>query len=317
VSDINSYRLDRRNFLKGVAGTTAVAAAGTGLLSGTPSLASSPTLTLGDAEISVFSDGTLSLPMNFILPDRSEEEIKELLSPHGLSTETLTPDCNVTLMRRGDRLVLFDVGSGANFMSSAGQLLANLEDAGIDPGDVTDVIFTHAHPDHLWGVLDDFDDPLFYEAQYWVPQGEWDFWMDANTLENMPDERKSFVVGAQSRFEAIADQVEMVPPGTEVVPGVEAVDTAGHTPGHMSYVIHGGSESAMVIGDAISNAVISFEKLGWNSGSDHDTAQGIQTRKALLDRLAADKTRLIGYHLPHPGHGYAERNGDAYKFVAG
>ncbi|MEP0234260.1 MBL fold metallo-hydrolase [Roseibium sp.] len=301
----------RRSVLKGSAALAL--SLGTGLVA---KAAQANPVKLGNAEVQVLSDGNLSLPMNFVLPEQSPEEIRTLLEPHGLASDTYAPDCNVTLYRTGDRLVLFDVGAGANFQPSAGDLVGHLEDAGIDPTEVTDVIFTHGHPDHLWGVLDDFDDPLFSEAQYWLPQAEWDYWRADDTLANTPEERKSFVVGAQSRFDAIADQVEMIRPGMEVISGVEAIDTSGHTPGHMSYVLHGGSETMLVVGDALANAVISFEKPEWRSGADQDRDKGVATRKALLDRIAGDHTRIIGYHLSHPGIGRAERAGNAYRFVA-
>lgn len=310
---INSHfsELSRRGFLAGAAAFTASSVAGL-----KPTRAAIGPIRLGEVEVQVISDGNMVLPMNFILPEQTPEEIAALLRPHGLATDSLTPDCNVTLYRSGDRLCLFDVGAGSNFQPSTGALLSNLENAGIDPTDVTDVIFTHAHPDHLWGVLDDFDDPLFSEAQYWMPQTEWDYWLADDTLAKTPEARKSFVVGAQSRFAAIEDQVNMIKPGVEVLPGVETIDTSGHTPGHMSFVIHGGGESLLVVGDAITNAVISFEKPEWRSGSDQDRDKGVKTRKMLLDRIAADRTRIIGYHLPYPGHGIAEKNGTAYRFVS-
>lgn len=304
--------LSRRSVL---AGGLAMTAAG---LTGAPRRAAAEAqLTLGDHEITVFSDGHLSLPMNFVLPDRSADEIAALLKPHGMATDMLTPDCNITLLRTGDRLVLFDVGAGANFQPSAGELPGKLEAAGIDPSEITDVVLTHAHPDHLWGILDDFDDPFYPEASIWVPEGEWDYWRADDTLAKMPEARKSFVVGAQTRLEAIEDQVSMIRPGQEVLPGVEAVDTAGHTPGHMSYVIHGGTDAVMVIGDAITNAVISFERPDWASGSDQDRDMGMHTRTRLLDRLAQERLRVIGFHFPHPGNGRVEKAGNAYRFVAG
>ncbi|WP_420413622.1 MBL fold metallo-hydrolase [Roseibium sp.] len=305
-------QLSRRTLLKTGLGLGATAFAGI-----RPSFAMSDAIKLGANEVTVISDGNLSLPMNFLLPDRSAEEIEALFKPHGLPTDAATPDCNITVLRQDDRLVLFDAGAGANFQSSAGELLSGLEDAGIDPADVTDVIFTHAHPDHLWGILDDFDDVLYSEATLWVPQAEWDYWRADDTLAKTPEARKSFVVGAQSRFETMEDQVQMIKPGMEVLPGVEAVDTSGHTPGHMSFMIHGGGESLLVVGDAITNSVISFEKPEWNSGSDQDPQKGIETRKTLLDRMATDQSRLIGFHLPNMGIGRVERSGAAYRFVAG
>jgi len=303
--------LSRRTLL---AGGLALAGAGT---AGLPRLArAAAALSLGDHEITVFSDGHLTLPMSFILPEQSDTEIAALLQPHGLPTDSLQPDCNITLLRSGDRLALFDVGAGPNFQASAGDLPVKLEEAGIDPSDITDVVLTHAHPDHLWGILDDFDDPLYPDAAIWVPQAEWDYWRAGDTLANTPEARKSFVVGAQARFAAIEDQVSMIRPGQEVLPGVEAVDTSGHTPGHMSYVIHGGNDSVMIVGDAITNTVISFERPDWVSGSDQDRDKGRETRKRLLDRLAADQTRLIGFHFPHPGSGRVEKTGSAFRFTA-
>jgi len=307
-----SRGLDRRTFLE--AGLGFGAAVATGIR---PALAASEPILLGGNEVTIISDGNLSLPMNFLLPAQSQEEIAALFAPHGLPVDVATPPCNITVLRQGDRLVLFDAGAGANFQASAGELLSGLEDAGISPADVTDVIFTHAHPDHLWGILDDFDEILYPAANLWIPQAEWDYWRAGNTLADTPDARKSFVIGAQSRFEAMEDQVQMISPGAEVIPGVEAVDTSGHTPGHMSYLIHGGSESVLVVGDAITNSVISFERPEWASGSDQDAQKGIETRKALLDRLATDNSRLIGFHLPDMGIGRVERAGSAYRFAAG
>ncbi len=305
------FDLSRRNVLLG------------GLALSTAGLALSPrvvsaqeTLSLGDHEITVFSDGYLTLPMNFIVPGQSEADIAALLSPHGLAANVLTPDCNVTLLRTGDRLALFDAGAGGNFQSSAGELTARLEEAGIGAGDITDVILTHAHPDHLWGILDEFDDPLYPEANVWVPQAEWDYWRADDTLAKTPEERKSFVVGAQSRFEVIEDRVTMLKPGQEVLPGVEAVGTPGHTPGHMSYAIHSGSESVFVIGDAIAYSVISVERPDWPSGSDQDRDLGIATRKMLLDRLAGERSAVIGYHFPHPANGRIEKTASGYRFDA-
>lgn len=269
---------------------------------------------VGAGELTVVSDGNLVLPSAFVFPDIAEAERTALLTEHHLPTDTLSPDCNVSLLRSGDRLAIFDVGSGPNFMPTAGKLLDNLAEAGIDPAEVTDVIFTHAHPDHFWGLTDEMDELIFPDATYRMGRVEWDFWRADDTLDQMPEDRKTFVVGAQNRMPLIEDRIELFSPGAEVFPGVEAVDTPGHTPGHLSFMVHGGSEPMLIGGDALPSAV-SFAKPDWHWGTDQDPALGAQTRKKLLDRLATDKVRLIGFHLPHPGDGMVQAEGSAYRFI--
>lgn len=271
---------------------------------------------IGDAVLTSVSDGNLVLPLSFSYPDAPQDELIALLEKNGLPTDSLLPDCNVPILKTPDRLIMFDVGSGNNFMPSAGKLLGNMEDAGFDPADVTDVVFTHGHPDHLWGLLDDFDEIVFPNASFHMGRAEWDFWRDPGTVDAMPEERKTFAVGAQNRLAVLEDMINLFEPGAEVLPGVEAVDTSGHTPGHMSFMLHGGSEPVLVAGDAITHFAVSFAHPAWPSGSDQDAEKGVATRLKLLDRLAADKAALSAYHLPTPGEGRVERDGTAYRFVA-
>ncbi len=302
----------RRYVLKGASAILTAGAAG---LPAIPAWAKSTT-SLGTAKIDVLSDGNLSLPLSFVVPDAPKDEITALLSKYQLPTDGLKPDCNLTLLRDGERTVLFDVGAGANFMPSAGKLAEALEAIELDPADVTHVVFTHAHPDHLWGLMDDFDEPVFTEAEYMISKPEWEFWIDPSTVDKMSEIRKSFAVGAKRNLKLIEDRISRFKFGEEILPGILAVDTNGHTPGHASFEIRSGSDSLMVLGDAITNHAISFEKPGWRSGSDHDGEQGIATRKMLLDRMASEQLRMVGFHLPYPGIGMTERKDGAYRFVA-
>lgn len=270
----------------------------------------------GAREVVVLSDGNLSLPASFMFPEIAKEELEPLLAANGLPTDMFLPDCNLTLVRDGERTIIFDAGSGANFQPTAGKLADSLAEAGVDPADITDVVFTHAHPDHLWGVVDDFDEFTFANANHHMSRMEWDYWRAPDTMEKTPEERKSFVAGAQKRFELLADRITLFDFGAEVLPGIEAVDTSGHTPGHASFVLHEGSQNLVIIGDAISQSVVSFQRPDWHSGSDQDPAKAARTRQSLLDRLVANGSTIIGFHLPHPGIGAVERDGSAYRFLA-
>ncbi len=273
------------------------------------------TLSFGDAQIDTLSDGHLILPGALILQYLDPAEAAPILAAYGQSPDQFTPDCNVTLLRMGDRTVLFDVGAGPEFMATAGKLHEALDAAGVAPEDVTDVVFTHAHPDHLWGLLDDFGDLVFPDAAYHMGRIERDYWTDPNTVSTIGADRTVFAVGAASRLAALADQIEVFEDGAEIVPGVAARMTPGHTPGHMSFLVQSGSDAVMILGDCIANPSLAFARPDWWSGTDQDPDLAATTRTSVMDQLATDQMRLIGYHLPDGGIGRAERRDGAFVFV--
>lgn len=273
------------------------------------------TLSLGTMQVDSLSDGNLMLPGDFILGGMPQDEMAAIMAKHNLPTDTLTPPCNVTLLRDGTNTVLFDVGAGPHFQPTAGKLAEALDALGVTAEDITHVVFTHGHPDHLWGLLDDFDEPVFMNARHMIGQAEFDYWMDPATVDSIGEARTTFAVGAQRRLEIMAEQLEMVTDGAEILPGIAARLTPGHTPGHMAYEVREGSNALMVVGDALGNHHVAFERPDWASGSDQDGAMAAQTRVALLDQIATDQIALIGYHLPGGGIGRAERSGDTYRFA--
>lgn len=274
-------------------------------------------LDLGSVQIDTLSDGHLVLPVDFLLLDRPEEEAVAILARHGLRTDQLEQPCNLTLLRDGTNTVLFDAGSGDGFMPTAGALPDSLDALDLTPEDITHVVFTHGHPDHLWGVLDDFDDPLFPGATHMIGKTEFEYWMNPATVDTIGEARASFAVGAKRRLEAISEQLETFQNGQEILTGITALASPGHTPGHMGFAVQDGSNSAMIVGDAIVNGHIAFEHPGLRAGSDQDPDLAAKTRLALLDQLATDKMQLIGFHLPEGGIGRAERQGNAYRFITG
>jgi glyoxylase-like metal-dependent hydrolase (beta-lactamase superfamily II) len=274
-------------------------------------------LQIGTGLLTTVSDGSLVLPGSFIFEPMPKDELAPILTEYSLSSERLTPECNLALYREGERTVLFDVGSGPDFMPTAGTIVESLDALGLAPEDVTHVLFTHAHPDHIWGLLDEFDEPLFHEATYMMGRAEWDYWWDPDTVNTIGDARAAFAVGAKRRMEAIEDAVELFDDGDEVLPGIAALATPGHTPGHMAFEIRHGNTAALVAGDAIGNHHVAFRKPDWHSGSDQIPDQAAATRTMLFDRLTAEDLSLIGFHLPSGGMGRAVRHDGAYRFEEG
>ncbi len=260
--------------------------------------------------------GHLVLPRDFVLGNLPEAEAGPILTGLGITGNTVMPPCNLTLWQDGARKVLFDAGSGAGFMPRAGKLAGALDAVGVGAEEITHVIFTHAHPDHLWGVLDEFDDPVFANASYMIGQAEWDYWTDPATVESIDAARAAFAVGAARRLAEIEDRMDFIKAGQEVLPGIMAHDSPGHTPGHMAFEIRQGADAVMVVGDAIGNGHLALARPDWPAGADQDPDTGIKTRTRLLDMLASEGMAMVGFHLPEGGLGRVERADGTYRFVA-
>lgn len=297
----------------------AMTSLGGGLLAPRPAVALSATarsIKLGAFEITVISDGHLVMPARLAAPEAPAEELKAALAAAGQTGDMAEPPANVTLIRSGSDLILIDTGAGPNFMPTTGRLLANLEAAGIAPDAVTKVVFTHGHPDHFWGALDDFEEnPRFANATHYFPAAEWDFWMSDTAEKGLPADRASFVPAARRNLKGIEAKAQRIKPGDDIVTGMRVLATPGHTQGHISLEIASGSETLLVLGDALIHPIISFAHPEWRPAADHQPDIAADTRKKLLDRLATDKSRVIGYHLPFPGLGRVERRGQAFVYV--
>ncbi|MSO67622.1 MAG: MBL fold metallo-hydrolase [Pseudolabrys sp.] len=265
-------------------------------------------------EVTVVSDGHLVLPTSFLAPGAPPAERASLLQAAGQTSEQYNSPTNITLIRTGADLILVDMGSGDRFMPSAGKLWDNLKTAGIEKANITKVVFTHGHPDHLWGAVDELDDLALPKASFFVASAEWDFWHGENAARGLPAERAGFVTGARRNYAAIKDRVKMLKPGDDVVTGLRLVATPGHTQGHVVLELAGG-EGLIIGGDVLTHPLISFQHPEWRPNADHVPDQAAETRARLLDRLAAGRSKLIGFHLPYPGLGFVERKDGAYRFV--
>lgn len=269
---------------------------------------------LGERRVDLVSDGFLELPRDIALGPAPSAAAEAILARHGIGPGPLTPPCNLTLMREPGRAVLFDIGAGPDFMPSAGRLPETLDALGLTPEEITHLVLTHGHPDHLWGLLDDFGDPFLPEAEICMGRAEYAYWSDPATADTIGPARQSFAAGARWRLEAVADRIRLFDDGEEVLPGVTARETPGHTPGHMSFLLEDAGARLFVTGDAIGNDHIAFEAPEQPSGSDQDAVLGAATRVALLAELAADETPVAGFHL-RGGLGRVMREGAAYRFV--
>jgi glyoxylase-like metal-dependent hydrolase (beta-lactamase superfamily II) len=268
----------------------------------------------GNFNVTVLSDGYFALPASTVAPEASSDEWLDIERRLGGSAGTIRVYANIPLIQSGDDLILIDLGGGGKFQPTEGRLASSLAAAGHDRDSITKVLLTHAHPDHVWGLLGSDCRPRFPNASYYVGAAEWDFWMDPDFTSSMPSVLHPFAKGAQRDLSAVRERIVLVNDGDDILPGLQAIATPGHTPGHTSYALSG-HETMVVTGDVVTNQIVSFEYPAWRFGNDTDKDVGAKTRQRFVDWAAVDRLLLLGYHFAYPGLGRVGRAGGEYRYL--
>lgn len=274
---------------------------------------------VGEYEINVINDGFLGLPLSLLAVNAAEEDVLALLQAHGLDTEFATLPIGVVLIRTGDRLVLLDTGTGASdfardmFGDYIGGLMPTLELIGVSPEAITDVIFSHAHGDHLWGTSSD-GQLAFPNAQHYFPQLEWE---DLHR-ENIPEFAVPFIEFAKRQLQPLVDndgQLAFYGDEDELVPGIQAVATLGHSAGHHAVIIESGGEQLLLPFDVLGHSILHMRHPEWFMRVDQIPDVAVETRQRLLARAADEKIPALIHHFPFPGLGRITRDGNAYRYT--
>ncbi|MFC7734578.1 MBL fold metallo-hydrolase [Roseomonas sp. GCM10028921] len=277
---------------------------------------------IGEFEATVISDGALPLgdPTQAFLGVEAGE-IRRMLTGSFLPPGAATLAQNAMVLNTGRQLVLFDTGMGDSmgeasrmFGPTTGYLLRNMRAAGIDPAQIDMVIATHAHCDHIWALVDAKGNRNFPNAQVAISEADLRYWTD-DANKRGPEFMTAFIDGARKNLAAYRDRMVMVRDGQEVIPGVTAVASPGHTVGHHCYIIASGDKVLMYTGDLAHHQVLLLRRPGLEFSFDTDPKLSAATRTRLLDRIATDRYAVLSYHFPWPGLGHVVREGEGYGWL--
>jgi glyoxylase-like metal-dependent hydrolase (beta-lactamase superfamily II) len=273
---------------------------------------------LGEFEITTISDSEVFIdgPYPIIGANAQESDVRKLMHDNLLPEQKYQPGFSPTVVNTGKELILIDAGNGSNGFvprPNGGWLAAQLQPAGFRPEDIDIVLLSHGHPDHIGGIIED-GKPLFPNARYVIAQREHDFWM---TEGNLSDALEKFAKVYRTNAKPVESKFSFIKPGDDVVSGIRALGTPGHTPGHLSFMIESKGKSLLWWGDCAHHQVASLARPDWECVFDADKPLGAQTRRRFFDMAATDRLAVIGYHMPFPSIGFVERAGpESYRWLA-
>jgi len=269
---------------------------------------------LGDAEVTVISDGPLPLgDPSGTFTGVPKEEVKKMLADNFLSPDNVVLEQNSPIVNTGDKLILFDTGMGSSkmFGATTGRQQKSMAEAGIKPGDIDAVVCSHAHIDHIGGIVDEGGKPLFPNAQIYISQTDFDFWTDEGKLGSTV---KDFVVHARKNLLPVRDRIVFFKDGQEFLPGVQALAAPGHTVGHTIFTVSSAGKSFAFLGDLSHHSVLLLERPRMEFSYDTDPKQAAESRVKLLTMLAANKIPVMSYHFAWPGYGHVAKAGDGFRY---
>ena len=277
---------------------------------------------VGDVQVNAIFDGstTFDLTDSFVLNAKKDEvnaALDKAFLPQGKMSLLFTP----LALNMGGKTVVIDTGMGAASLAASkganGQFAVNLSAAGIDPKSVDAVVISHFHGDHINGLLSADGTPAFPNAEVLVPAVEWKYFMDDGEMSRAPEGRMQTVFKNARRVLETGLKKKATPYewGKEIVPGLLAVETIGHTPGHTSFVLSSGSDKVFIQSDVTNHPALFVVNPGWHAFFDQDPAQAETTRRKIYDMLVAEKMRVQGFHYPFPGLGNVVKDGNGYRLV--
>ncbi|MEY2618787.1 MAG: hypothetical protein RL522_1789 [Pseudomonadota bacterium] len=271
---------------------------------------------LGAMEIIAINDGALRRPLgDEFVTNTPLDQVKAALAAQGLPTEYVDIPFTPFLVVSGNRRILLDTGFADNGPPSTGRLRANMEAAGFKFDDITDVVISHYHGDHISGLRAKDGSLTFPRAKVHVPVPEHAFWLDDANMNAAPTAARGNFMNARRVFNNYpAEQMVRFEPGATIAPGITTSAAFGHSPGMCMVQVASEGQTFHYVADVTNVPALFARSPDWAVTFDMDPVMARATRRRVFDAMAKDRAITGGFHFPFPAIGTIENAGSGYQF---
>lgn len=265
---------------------------------------------IGSTKIIALRDGELNIPKD-ILCNLDDDTSKKITDENSSLTVN---NVNAYLIIKDNKTLLVDTGCRDLFGPSCGFIHDEIKKANVKPENITDIFFTHLHPDHIAGAIDKNGKAIFPNAMVKVLANELDFWNKDN-FDDIEINGKNFADLSKTVINAYDNKIHTLSGNQEIISGVFPVPLPGHTPGHSGFRVDDSGKSFIQMGDVLHAPNLQLSNPNISVLFDVDLENGLKSRKKIFDMVCHDKIICSGGHLLEPKFGYLDRFGDGYKFI--
>lgn len=268
---------------------------------------------IGRFEVTVISDGYIDFPFEMftgVTPDQARQATQAVFAS---GKNGVRGSFSTYLISDGDRHILVDSGPAGTVSKTSGYLPGTLAALGIKPADIDAVILTHAHIDHIGGMVAG-NRNNYPNADVYIDRRDVKTFTDPSVEARAPEITKSSFAATQ-QLVRLYPRLQQIDGNRQIARGISIFDLSGHTPGQIGVRIEDGGQSLNLVSDMLFHPAAHPALPGFGIIFEMDKAAADASRARFFPKAAEEKSLLAATHMPFPGVGRIVKDGATLKWL--